>query len=479
MGEAFLINMLAVGLALLLMQLSSPLFDELTGRPLTNSGFTNSLDFFILVVGLLLVSMLGSGLYPSLMLSGHTPIGMLRRVAERASSGWGLRRTLVVGQFVGTVVMLVAIITVYRQLQFLQHHDLGLSIDQMLVVKAPLHDFNQDSIYRTRFDVFRAGTTQIAGVQHMTTSSVVPGDGINTIGGSSSGVYWKKRVTSDPQTFYFVNVDEKFIDTYGVRRLAGSGFRAIEPQWRNRFIINRAALKALGFPSAEAAVNEALVFGTTERAQATDSRIVGVIDDFHIESLKLPTRPTLYTCAPPSQMAYYSFRLEANRIKSSIEQIGQLWKQLYPDSPFNYFFLDQKFNEQYRAERQFSQLFGFFTGLAILIACLGLFGLATFTAEQRTKEIGVRKVLGASVSSIVTLLSKDFLKLVLIAVVIASPLAWWAMTEWLTGFAYKIDIEWWVFLLAGTLAMGIALLTVSFQSVKAALMNPVKSLRSE
>jgi putative ABC transport system permease protein len=404
---------------------------------------------------------------------------MLRRVAERASSGWGLRRTLVVGQFVGTVVMLVAIITVYRQLQFLQHHDLGLSIDQMLVVKAPLHDFNQDSIYRTRFDVFRAGATQIAGVQHMTTSSVVPGDGINTIGGSSSGVYWKKRVTSDPQTFYFVNVDEKFIDTYGVRRLAGSGFRANEPQWRNRFIINRAALKALGFPSAEAAVNEALVFGTTERAQATDSRIVGVIDDFHIESLKLPTRPTLYTCAPPSQMAYYSFRLEANRIKSSIEQIGQLWKQLYPDSPFNYFFLDQKFNEQYRAERQFSQLFGFFTGLAILIACLGLFGLATFTAEQRTKEIGVRKVLGASVSSIVTLLSKDFLKLVLIAVVIASPLAWWAMTEWLTGFAYKIDIEWWVFLLAGTLAMGIALLTVSFQSVKAALMNPVKSLRSE
>jgi len=178
-------------------------------------------------------------------------------------------------------------------------------------------------------------------------------------------------------------------------------------------------------------------------------------------------------------MAYYSFKLDANRIQSSLSQLSQLWKRLYPDSPFDYFFLDQKFNEQYRAEPQFSQLFSLFTGLAIFIACLGLFGLATFTAEQRTKEIGVRKVLGASVSSIVALLSKDFLKLVFIAIVIALPIAWYAMHRWLQDFAYKIDLAWWVFAGAGLLAVGIALLTVSFQSVKAALMNPVKSLRSD
>jgi len=376
-------------------------------------------------------------------------------------------------------VLLVAIITVYRQLQFLQHHDLGLSIDQMLVVKAPLHDFNQDSVYRNKFTVFRAEAAQLAGVRHITTSSVVPGDGLNEIGGTSSGVYWKKRVTGEKQTFYFVSIDEDFVKTYGIRQLAGAGFRANEPQWRSNYIINKAALNALGFPSAEAAVNESLVFGGSQDTRAPASRVVGVIDDFHIESLKLPTRPTLYMCAPSNRMAYYSFKLDASRIQASLAGIDHLWKRLYPDSPFDYFFLDQKFDEQYRAERQFSALFGLFTGLAILISCLGLFGLATFTAEQRTKEIGVRKVLGASVASIVTLLSKDFLKLVLIAIVIASPIAWWAMTKWLQDFAYKIDIEWWVFALAGLLAVGIALLTVSFQSVKAALMNPVKSLRSE
>ena len=476
-GEAFLVNSLAIGLALLLLLATAPLFDSLSGRPLTQSGFMGSAAFFWLVVGLLLGSMLGSGLYPALVLSGYIPLGMLQQTIGRSAGG--LRRALVVGQFVGAMVMLVTIITVYRQLQFMQHHTLGLSIDQMLVVKAPLHDFTQDSLYQTKFNVFRAAATQIAGIQRITTSSVVPGDGINAIGGSSTGVFWKKRVTNERQTFYFVNVDAQFFDTYGVRRLAGPGFMADQPQWRNRYVLNRAALRALGFPSAEAAVNESLVFGGTEGARASDARVVGVVDDFHIESLKIPTRPTLYVCAPPNRMTYYSFRLDANRIQSSVVQLGQLWKELYPDSPFNYFFLDQKFNEQYRADRQFGQLFGLFTGLAILIACLGLFGLAAFTAEQRTKEIGIRKVLGASVTGLAALLSKDLLKLVLIAIIIAWPISWWATNRWLQEFAYKTTVEWWFYVVAGLLAVSIALLTVSYQSIKAALMNPVKSLRSE
>ncbi len=455
LGEAFLVNSLAIGLALLVVVVARPLFDNLVGRPLTQTEGIPGTTFVLLVVGLLLGSMLGSGLYPSLVLSGYTPLGMLRQAVRRA--GWGMRQVLVVGQFVGTVVMLVAIITVYRQLQFLQGHDLGLSIDQMLVIKAPLHDFTQDSLYQTKFEVFRAAATQVAGVQRMTTSSVVPGDGINAIGGTSSGVYWKKRVTNERQTFYFVDVDAQFFETYGVRQLAGSGFRANDPQWRNRYMLNRAALRVLGFPSAEAAVDESLVFGGTEGRRTVDTRIVGVVDDFHIESLKIPTRPTLYLCAPTNRMTYYSFRLAANRIQPSVAQLGALWKDLYPDSPFDYFFLDQKFNEQYKAERQFSRVFGLFTGLAIIIACLGLFGLAAFTAEVRTKEIGVRKVLGASVGSIVALLSKDFLKLVLIAIVIALPIGWWAMNKWLQEFAYKTTVDWWVFAVAGLLAVGIAL----------------------
>ncbi|HEV7347720.1 ABC transporter permease [Telluribacter sp.] len=479
LAEAFLINALAVGGAILLTQSFGATFDELTGRPLSGSGFAQTPFYAGVLVSLFVLSVLGSGTYPALVLSGYRPLSMLQGSFARSGQGVALRRVLVVVQLVCTVVMLVATMTIYRQLIYIEHHDLGLTTDQMLVVKAPLHDYREDSIYQTRFDIFRAEAEQLPGVQQMATSSVVPGDGINQIGGTSEGVYWKKNITDQKQTFYFVNVDEHFMDTYGVKRLAGESFRGQSPQWRSRYIINRAALKAMGFSSPEAAVGEALVFGGSEASRENDKQIVGVVEDFHIESLKQPTRPTLYLCAPSSQMSYFSLKLDTRQYSRSIDQLGSLWKQLYPDSPFEYFFLDQKFDEQYRAERRFSWLFSLFTGLAVLVACLGLFGLAAFTAEQRTKEIGIRKVLGASVKSIIALLSRDFLVLVLIAIVVATPMAWYVMDQWLQDFAYRITLSWWVFLAAGVLTAAIALLTVSFQSIKAALTNPVKSLRSE
>jgi putative ABC transport system permease protein len=187
----------------------------------------------------------------------------------------------------------------------------------------------------------------------------------------------------------------------------------------------------------------------------------------------------LYLCPPSNGMDYISLKLDSRQIPASLDQVSSLWKELYPESPFDFFFLDQKFDEQYKAEQRFSSLFGLFTGLAVFVACLGLFGLAAFTAEQRTKEIGIRKVLGASIASIVALLSSDFLKLVGLAIVIACPIAWYGMSQWLTEFAYRIGLDWWVFVGAGVLIVVITLLTVSFQSVKAALMNPVESLRSE
>jgi putative ABC transport system permease protein len=208
-------------------------------------------------------------------------------------------------------------------------------------------------------------------------------------------------------------------------------------------------------------------------------KIHGVVADFHIESLKEPTRPTLYHCSAGLTSGYISLKTGAQSIPELLKQTELLWKQTFPESPFEYWFMDEQFGQQYRAENQLAFVFSLFTALAILVACLGLFGLSTFTAEQRRKEIGIRKVLGASVASVVALLSKDFLKLVLIATALASPIAWYAMTEWLQGFAYRITIDWWVFALAGLFAVGIALLTVSFQSVKTALTNPVKSLRTE
>ena len=479
LGEAFLMNAVAVGLAIGIVQTVGPVFDELTGRPLTASGFLDSPVFGLTVAGLFLMSVLGSGLYPSLVLSGYEPLMAFRFTGSRSGRGWRLRQMLVVGQFVCTVVLLIATLTIYRQLTFMQNHDLGLSIDQTLVVRAPLHDYEQDSIYRTKFAVFQAETARLPALRRMAASSVVPGAGVDAIGGTSNGVYWKKRPANNRQTFYFVYVDEAFMNMFGVRQLAGSGFRANDPQWRNRYLLNRSAQKALGFPSPAAAVNETLVFGSQSSGERTDNRIVGVVDDFHIESLKTPTRPTLYLCAPSNQLTYLSFKLDPSHLQASLDQMNQIWKRIYPESPFDFFFLDQKFDQQYRSERQFSQLFSLFTGLAVLIACLGLLGLAAFAAEQRTKEIGIRKVLGASVSGIVALLSKDFMKLVAIAFVLACPLGGWVMHRWLRDFAYRVDLEWWTFALAGALAVGIALLTVAYQAVKAALMNPVKSLRTE
>jgi len=478
MGEALLMNALALLLALVLVQSTGTWFDSLTGRPLSTSGFGQSSTFYLTLAAVFAASVLGSGLYPSLVLSGYRPAWSLRGLpGGRSQRRWSLRGALVVGQLVGTVVMLVATITVYRQLRFMEQHDLGLRIDQMLVVKAPRLDYRQDSLAGRQFAVFREEATRLPGIRQLTTSSVVPGDGINQIGGSSSGLYWKKRITTDKQTFYFVNIDDQFLRTYGIRQLAGQGLRAEQPDWRRYCLINRSALRALGFPSAEAAVGESLVMGGEEERRS-ELEVVGVIDDFHIESLKQPTRPTLYWCAPPSRMGYFSFRLDGQRIASSVAELETLWRRLYPESPFNYFFLDQQFDQQYRAERRFSQLFGLFTGLAIVVACLGLFGLAAFAAEQRTREIGVRKVMGASVLSLVALLSKDLLKLVGLAILIASPLAWYGMHRWLADFAYKIELDGWMFVLAGGLTGLVALLTVSFQAVKAALMNPVESLRA-
>ncbi len=206
--------------------------------------------------------------------------------------------------------------------------------------------------------------------------------------------------------------------------------------------------------------------------------IVGVVDDFHQQSLREAYEPLILRL-DPGVNGQLSIKLAEGDPRRAIAVVKQAWAKFFPTDPFTYSFLDERYDQQYRADERFGEVFGFFTLLAVLVACLGLLGLAIFTAQQRTKEIGVRKVLGASVTSIITLLSKDFLKLVLVAVLIASPLAWWAMSRWLADFAYKISLEWWVFALAGLFAIGIALLTVSFQSIKAALMNPVKSLRSE
>jgi putative ABC transport system permease protein len=295
-------------------------------------------------------------------------------------------------------------------------------------------------------------------------------------GRDGSGRSLAKPLDSKASTFITTNRTEStIVNTLGLKLLAGSSLPVTKDSKDTtvQIVLNKTAVDFLGYTPQEAIGKKAPgVFGNA-------AEIVGVVDDFHFESLHQPIKAYGFHNSNTEGRPFMLVKTRTQNLPETMRQLEAIYQKNLPDAAFEYTFLDQFLNTLYRSEQRTATIVLIFAGLAIFIACLGLFGLAAFTAEQRTKEIGVRKVLGASVTSIVALLSKDFLKLVLIAIVVASPLAWWAMNRWLQDFAYKIDIEWWVFALAGFLAVGIALLTVSFQSVKAALMNPVKSLRSE
>ena len=273
-------------------------------------------------------------------------------------------------------------------------------------------------------------------------------------------------------------VDYDFLPTLGIQPVAGRLFSAAFPTDTSyKIILNEIAVKKIGFPSPQAAIGQKVMFNWDNQEHRFD--IIGVVKDFHFESLHENIEPYGFQLNSRNEHNYLIARAGAADMPALLASIGNIWRRLVPGEPFEYSFLDEDFQKNYKADRQMASLVGSLTGIAILISCLGLFGLAAFAAERRTKEIGIRKVLGASVAGITGLLAKDFLKLVLVAIVLASPVGWWAMNKWLQDFAYRIEIQWWMFLAAGALAVAVAFMTVSFQSVKAALSNPVKSLRSE
>ena len=351
---------------------------------------------------------------------------------------------------------------------FLRSADLGFTKDQQLVI--PLRSTTAKATYPALKDALLRSTH----VQTVGAATYYPG-----IFNPENGHYYGEgQAAADAPLMNTNRVDMDFLNTLSIRPVAGRLFsRAFPADTSQRIILNEQAVKAMGYSSAQSAIGKKTYAG--EGSSRDAFTIIGVVKDFHFQDLHIPITPYGFTLNKSQDYNYLVAHVKAGTLESAIQSIGDLWQQLNPGEPFEYSFLDEDFQKNYAAESRIASVVSYFTIIAILISCLGLFGLAAFTAEQRTKEIGVRKVLGASVGSIVTLLSKDFLKLVLIAVVIASPIAWYAMNRWLQDFAYRINIEWWVFALAGLLAVGIALLTVSFQSVKAALMNPVKSLRSE
>jgi putative ABC transport system permease protein len=465
MGESLLLAYLAGTLALLLIALTLPLLNELTGKTIPTSILVHPITISTTIIFLLLTGCL-AGWYPALMLARFRPVETMKGQTIMAKGAW-LRRSLVVFQFCISLVLIVSTMVVLRQLRFMQSQKLGFNKERVLTIelrKLPRIDFIKN------YESIKQQVASIPSVQEVTGVSALPGrDGWN-----GQIIYPEGRPREQTLSLEVIPVDHDYVKTLGLTIKYGRDYsKRFTTDAGHAVLLNEAACKAIGWKPEEA-IGKSIGTSGLEKGQ-----VVGVIQDFHQHGLQQKINPLLTFITPANTYRYLALRLGAGDIRTSVAQVEEFWRKRFPGYDFDYYFLDEDFNQQYQTEQRLSTLAVMFAGLAIFIACLGLFALTTFTAERRTKEIGIRKVMGASVLNIVSLLSKDFLKLVVIAIAIASPLAWYAMHQWLEDFAYKTDLSWGVFVLAGSLAVGIALLTVSFQSVKAALMNPVKSLRSE
>ncbi|MEO1262650.1 MAG: ABC transporter permease [Bacteroidota bacterium] len=468
--EAAVMNLFAIIGSFAMVQLLNPFFEKLIDKEIPITLLDQPKVLFS-ILAVFIIGTILAGLYPAFLLSSFKPIAVLKSNVSNnklAGGNW-LRRGLVVVQFMATVGLIAGTIIIYKQLQFMQETKLGLSIDQTLVVKGP----NMiDSTFSDKSKIFIEEVEQLAPVKLMAGSSSVPGQAFGwTIGGVRRPGWSEEK----SEAFHGLAVDPDYSVLYEMELAAGRHM-SDEMGTDNRIacLLNETGAKLLEFETPEEAVGKGISYWGDQFI------VAGVLKDFHQESPKAVVEPMIMRSMPGEWgRDFYSVKLNTKDLSTTITQINQKWSSLFPGNPFDYFFLDDHFNQQYAADQRFGKIFLLFSGLSILVACLGLFALVAFVAERKKKEIGIRKVLGATVPSLVTLLSKDFIKLVVVALIIASPLAYYFMNSWLDNFANRIDIHWWIFALAGTLAIGIAFLTIGFQSVKAALANPVQSLRSE
>jgi len=468
MGEMFLMSLLALLLGLLLMDMLLPFLNEIAGKQLAVANLiTGSVPLWI--GGALLIVSFAAGVYPALFLSAFKPVRAIKgsRSEENINRGvsFSLRKSLVVLQFVMSVALIFSTVVVYQQLQFMRNHNLGFEAEQVLV----LPSLNGQMLDKA--ELVKNETLRNTAVSQAAISSNIPGRGAIAL-----SVRSEEMAADEWKTMNTQFVDPDYVETFEMEVIAGRDFAADRASdTTNVFMFNETAAREFGWDPAEAVGKEvAMTRGS--------GRVIGVVRDFNYLSLKESIEPLVIVGSPVaygSAPLYVSLRLNTDELSETIAVIEQLWQSVVPERTFSYFFLDDDFDRQYRAEQRLGEIFGLFAVLAIVIACMGLFGLATFAAKRRIKEIGIRKVMGATVTNIVSLLSKDFLLLVILGFVIAAPTAWYIMNRWLADFAYRMQIGLDVFVLAGVAALLIAMATVSWQAVKAALMDPVKSLRNE
>jgi putative ABC transport system permease protein len=464
MVESLLLNTVAVTVAIAFVWMLTPWFSELTGRHIAFTLLEEPL-FWVAILSTIIIGAALSGLYPAVVLSSFKPVEVLKGKFRNSGQGVVFRKGMVILQFVASITLIVGTYTVFQQISYMRNENLGVDIDQTLVMRPPNVT---DSTYLEKFETFKQRLLQYPEIKNVTAATSIPGEEPDW---NAGGIRRLSQREDEQNQYRVIMMDHDFIPFFGLELLEGRAFSGDLPnEWRS-VILNETGARQMGFTKWQDAISDQIYFwGDT-------FRIVGVVKDYRQESLKNDFQPLIFRYGKGA--GYYAARIDVADVRASMEKIEADWKQFFPGNPFDFFFLDDFYNKQYAADQQFGRAFGLFSGLAIFIASLGLFGLSSLTAIQRTKEIGVRKVLGASTGSILTLVTRDYLVLLIIAIAFAVPVAWLTMNSWLESFANRIDLAWWIFVLPSAGVVAIALFTVSIHTIKAARTNPAMSLRYE
>ena len=457
--ESILLSFIGLLFALVAVQSLLPFFNEITGKSIrldfTDPVFIISISVITLICGLL------AGCYPAFFLSSFKPVAVLKGDTSASLSGSSFRKVLVVVQFATSIILITGSIIIYKQISFISNKNLGFEKENVVVI-------NRNDNLGKNYTAFKNDLLQLPSVKNIGFG----GSNIFTVPITTTDPVWQGKPVNSSVSFKVFRCDEGFIPTMNIELLAGRNFSGVNNHDSANYIINKKAMEVMGLTPEN-------VIGSDLEMWSGKGKIIGLTNDFNNDNLHRGIEPLIFLYSGTIGSNYF-IRIDGNvPVNTTLASIEKRFKKYSPAYPFEYSFLDEVFAKEYRTEMIIGKLSLIFTTIAVLISCLGLFGLVAYSAAKRTKEIGVRKVLGASVSNIVALLSEDFIKLVAIAFVIAAPVAYFFMHRWLQDFAYRINISWWIFLLAGSFAIAIALATISFQAIKAAIANPVKSLRTE
>ncbi|NEM98463.1 ABC transporter permease [Pontibacter burrus] len=471
LGETIILTLISVVFAAALTSLLLPSLNAFTGKAMQFNIFANP-AYVLLLLGLTVVVGILAGLYPALVLSGFKPVKVLKSavvVQSRAGRIQWLRHGLIVLQFSLSVFLIICASIVYKQVSYLHNKDLGFNREQIMFFQ-----MRGDNMFQN-YETFKNELKKTPGVKNVSVGYGFPGDAT-----AGDGIIVPKNGERVHHSVTQLMVDYDYMQTLDVKLVAGRAFsKDYKTDADQAFMLNETAVKELGYGTAENALGKTLQWNVWNDANPDSlktGKIIGVVKDFHYKSLYDRVEPTVMQIFPG---AYFkvAVKIDGTNVANTISEVKEIWSKFSPDYPLEYIFMDENFDKMYKSEDKLKTLLWIFTGLAIFVACMGLFGLAAYAAERRKKEIGIRKVLGAENHTIVALLSKEFLVLVLVATLIAFPLAWYAMRAWLDDFAYRTDLDWWIFIAAGVVAASVAFITISYQALKAAKANPISNLR--